>query len=397
MRIFAAAILLAASLSAQIKLNADQVLSFIKSSIRLKHPDAQVANYLKKVTLTDQLTPARVEDLLAEGLGPKAYDQLLLMSKASVVLPLPASAKAAAKPAAPSIPPPSPAEQKQLIEELREYAMNYDKRLPDFLCTQVTRRFYDPSGLEYWVNADTITAKLSYFQNKEEKKVLFVNNQYKDVDWDKLGGATSTGEFGSMLREVFEPETDAAFQWERWGTLRGKRNHVIRYRVLQQQSKWTIVYEKSMSVRPGYTGLIYVDANTGMVTRVTLDAQEIPSYFPIQMAKTQLDYDYTDIGGSTFLLPLRAEVKMREGKFLVRNDIEFRNYRKFGADTSITFDTPEPLGSDVVNETPVPSAPPAPSPKNTPNNIPNNTVRDIPKEVSRPSPKSSPTSPPLPR
>jgi hypothetical protein len=64
----------------------------------------------------------------------------------------------------------------------------------------------------------------------------------------------------------------------------------------------------------------------------------------------------------------------------VRNDIEFRNYRKFGADTSITFDTPEPLSSDVVNETPVtPAAPAAPAPASSA--VPNNTVRDIPKEV----------------
>ncbi len=361
------------------RLSADQVMSFVRSSIRLKHADTQIATYLRKVTLTDQLAPGRVEDLLADGLGPKSHDQLMAMSKASVVLPLPRVAVAKAKPPAPPIPAPSAEEQKQLIADLREYAMNYDKRLPDFLCTQVTRRFYDPSGLEYWVNADTITAKLSYFQNKEEKKVLFVNNQYKDVDWDKLGGATSTGEFGSLLREVFEPETEAFFQWERWGTLRGKRNHVVRYRVAQPNSKWTIVYEKSMSVRPAYSGLIFAEASTGMITRITLDAEDIPTYFPVQSARTQLDYEYAEISGSTFLLPLRAEVKMREGKLLVRNDIEFRNYRKFGADTSITFDTPEPLSSDVVNETPV--APPASGATG------GNVVRDVPKEMPKEKPK----------
>ncbi|MBY0369198.1 hypothetical protein K2X33_00830, partial [bacterium] len=77
----------------------------------------------------------------------------------------------------------------------------------------------------------------------------------------------------------------------------------------------------------------------------------------------------TDISGNTFLLPLRAEVRMREGKLLIRNDIEFRNYRKFGADTSITFDTPEPLESELVNETPA-----KPASKD------GTIVRDIPKE-----------------
>ena len=192
--------------------------------------------------------------------------------------------------------------------------------------------------------------------------MLFVNNQYKDIDWEKLGGASSTGEFGDMLREIFERDTRASFQWERWGTLRKKRTHVIRYQVEQSQSKWAIVYEKSMSIRPAYTGLIYADASNGMIMRVTLEALNMPASFPIQVARNQLDYDYTEIGGSTFLLPLRAEMRMREGRLLIRNDIEFRNYRKFGADTSITFDTPEPLASDLVNETPSKDVPKQPAP-----------------------------------
>ncbi len=374
-RLLVAILFLALAATAQIKFTVEQLVSFVKSSVRLKHPDAQVANYLKKVTLTEQLPAGRIEDLLANGMGPKTYDQLQLMVASTASLP---AAKVVSAPPeqtmAQLIPPPSPAEQRKLVEELREYALNYDKTLPDFLCTQVTRRFYDPSGLEYWVSADTITAKLSYFQRKEEKKVLFVNNQYKDIDWEKLGGASSTGEFGDMLREIFERDTEATFQWERWGKLRSKRTHVIRYNVQQSHSKWAIVYEKSMTIRPAYTGLIYADASNGMIIRVTLEALDMPASFPVQVAKNQLDYDYTEISGSTFLLPLRAEVRMREGRLLIRNDIEFRNYRKFGADTSITFDTPEPLESELVNETPVRDIPKEAPPKG-------NVTRDIPKDI----------------
>lgn len=362
---------------AQIKLSVDQLTSFLKSSVRLKHPDQQVATYLKKVTLTEKLTPAKLEVFLAEGIGPKTYDQLQALVAATAALPTAKEAAVAAvKATAPNIPPPSDTEQRKLVSELREYALNYDKNLPDFLCTHVTRRFYDPSGLEYWLAADTVTAKLSYFQHKEEKKILFVNNKYQDIDWEKLGGASSTGEFGAMLREIFLPETQATFQWERWGTLRGKRNHVIRYMVEQPRSTWSIVYEKSQMVRPAYTGFIYAEADTGLVTRLVLNAIDIPASFPIQQAKTVLDYDYADINGATFLLPLRAEVRMREGKLLIRNDIEFRNYRKFGADTSITFEgadstikyeTPDPISADKLDETPVqkptakPAAPSAPA------------------------------------
>lgn len=362
--------------SSQIKFTADQLISFVKSSIRLKHPDHQVANYLKKVNLAEQLGAGRIEDLLASGMGPKTYEQLQAMVAATASLPAPkVSSIPSDHPAAQMIPPPTAAEQRKLLAELREYSLNYDKSLPDFLCTQVTRRFYDPSGLDYWVSADTITAKLSYFQNKEEKKILFVNNKYEDIDWEKLGGATSTGEFGDMLREIFEPSTQATFQWERWGTLRKKRTHVIRYQVSQANSNWGIVYEKSMSIRPAYTGLIYADASNGMVMRVTLEALDLPASFPIQSARNQLDYDYTEISGNTFLLPLRAEVRMREGRLQVRNDIEFRNYRKFGTETTITFDIPEPLDAESLNETPEKEIPKEVSPNR------GSVTRDIPKEI----------------
>src|SRR5204863_9529123 len=38
----------------------------------------------------------------------------------------------------------------------------------------------------------------------------------------------SAGEFGSMMKKIFEPETQTRFAWERWATLRGRRTHVDR-------------------------------------------------------------------------------------------------------------------------------------------------------------------------
>ncbi len=154
-----------------------------------------------------------------------------------------------------------------------------------------------------------------------------------------------------MMRELFEPNTMARFEWQRWGTLRGKRNHVYSYFVAQPNSKWTVSYQRTDVTTPGYRGLVFVDRESLEVTRITLDA-DMPPSFPVQLAQTVLDYDSMDISGSRFMLPLRAEVRMRAGKEMVKNEVEFRLYRKFGADTSIKFDTPEPLPSDVTTEQP---------------------------------------------
>lgn len=343
-------LLLAGLLTAQTTLTVAQLEQFVRSSIELRHPDKSVAEYLKKIKLSERLDERTIIELQAAGAGPRTVEVLRALEQASRNLPSPKAEKAPPAPSA--IPPPSRAEQLRILESVREYALNYVRRLPDFICTQVTRRYVDPSGLEFWQQQDTLTARLTYFEQKEEYKLLLVNGVLTQQPYESLGGATSTGEFGSLMREIFEPETQAEFRWERWATLRGRRVHVFSYRVAQPRSKWRVSYERTQEITPAYQGLIYVDGDTLMVMRITLEAVEIPPSFPIQQASTVLDYDYTNIGGREYMLPLRAVVRMRKGKFLTKNEVEFRLYRKFEAEATITFDTPEPLPEEKVAEQP---------------------------------------------
>lgn len=337
-RIAAIALLLCLPAAAQMKMTVGQLKSMLRSSIQLNHPDKQVADYVKNIRLTERLTERDIQELLAEGLGPKTADALKALSATTAALPKPAVDPV--KPAAPPPPMPAPSaeEQKKIIEEARELALGYTKRLPDFICLQVTRRYYDPSGLEQYILSDTIANRLSYFEQKEDYKLISVNGRMAETTYDRLGGATSTGEFGTMMREIFMPETEAEFWWERWARLRGKIVHVYGYRVRQSKSKWRVSWQRQLEVVPGYKGLIYIDKDVPMVYRLTLEAENMPASFPIQEAKSMLDYDFSEIADKPFLLPLRAEVRMREGRFLVKNQVEFRNYRKFGAEATITFD-----------------------------------------------------------
>lgn len=352
MRLLSLLLALALLLPAQVKLTVNQLLGFVRSSIKLKHPDKQVGDYLRKVQLTEKLDDRTIETLLGEGIGPKTAESLKLLRDATETLEKPKPLLP--KPAAPVMAAPPRAEVDRVIEKSREYAMAYDKGLPNFICVQVTRRFVDPAGLELWNKIDTVTAKLSYFDHKEQKQVMFVNNKYVDVDYSKLGGgATSTGEFGSLMQGIFDPASEALFGWERWATLRGRLHYVINYRVLQSRSKWTISHGSSdRQIVPAYHGLVFVDKDYLSVSRIVMEAEDIPVDFPVQMAKTQLDYDFTEIGGQPFLLPLRSELRMRDGRVLVKNEAEFRTYRRFGSDSSITFDVNEPIPEEKLKETP---------------------------------------------
>ncbi len=338
--------------AADMTLTLQQLEEFIRSSVALKHDDRKIADYLKKVRVSSRLTDRDIEELQALGAGPRTVDALNAIRDASASLP-----KAPPPPPKPVyVPPPAPnsVEQAKVLQDAKDYALNYTSRLPDFICTQVTRRFVDPTGLEFWRRQDVITERLSYFDKHEDYKVVLYNNQPVEMSHEKLGGATSSGEFGSIMHEIFDPETETQFDWERWGTLRGHRMHVFSYKITQYHSKYTITAGNDQHFVAGYHGLIYVDRDTSAIMKITLQADDLPTGFPIREVNLNLDYDPIEISGHQFILPLKAVITSREGaKYLIKNEVEFRMYRKFTAESTITaidVQTPDALPADTTKE-----------------------------------------------
>ena len=345
-------VFLAATVSlgnAQSTLTVDKLAEFIRSAVKLKQPDKQVAGTLARLHLSQRLDDATIEQLQGEGAGPKTVAVLKELAASSSSLPAPGKVEAAK--AAPVIPAPSYDEQQKVITDAREYAKNYTATLPDFICTQVTRRYFSQNGRENWRLADTITAKLSYFEQRENYELKMINNQLTSKAMDAVGGATSSGEFGSMLKMIFDDKTAAEFHWDHWGTLRGHRVYVFNYRVDQGNSRWEVRYEKDAPIQPAFEGMVYIDRENGKVLRIKLHAVDLPAGYPIQEANTQLDYDYSKISDQSFLLPLVADVRMRHDNIVTKNDVEFRLFRKFGVESSVIF-TPDALDDSKTEEKP---------------------------------------------
>jgi len=348
---------LSAAAMAQMTMSVDQLVSFVKSSLQLKHDDRQLASYIKKVKLSNKLDARTVESLQGMGAGPQTVAALRSLSTEFANLPPPPPQEP--KPVVAGPPPPDSIEQKRILAEITQNALNYTKSLPNFICMQVTRRYVDTSGMDNYRLYDTVAEKLSYFEQHEDYKVVSHNNVpvTTSLKHEQLDGATSSGEFGSMLAEIFNPESQTTFDWERWATLRGRRMYVFSYRVPQSTSKYSIRHGRGSDARTiitGYHGLIYADRDTYMVMRIKLEAEHLPPDFPIQSVDLDLNYDLTKISGQEFLLPMKSELHSREGKVLVKNETEFRLYNRFGADTTIQFgETPEALPEETTKEEPV--------------------------------------------
>jgi hypothetical protein len=340
------------SSAAEMNLSVNQLTAFIQSAVKLKQPDKQVAEYLRHVKMTEKLDDRAIEDLQGLGAGPKTVAALRELGVASASLPqaAPPPPKLVVVP----IPPPDSIEQAKIIDAARQYVMDYTKNLPNFICVQVTRRDVDPKGGESWYHVDTITSRLSYNGQKEDYEVILKNNQpVTNVKLEQLGGTVSAGEFGTMMKEIFEPESHARFDWDHWGKLRGRRTYVFAYEIEQQYSKYHMTeLETKVDIVPAYRGLVYIDQDTKAVTKITLNPYNIPSEFPVREAHESLDYDMAKIGDADYMLPLKAVLTSKLSRYATKNDIEFRLYRKFETGTTIKFDTPDALPEDQIKENP---------------------------------------------
>jgi hypothetical protein len=280
---------------------------------------------------------------------------------------------------------PSATEGLELLERTRKATLTAAQQMPDYLVKQQITRSRAFGATSNWSVYDRLSLAVSYRQSiGEQYKLLSVNGMPPNVDeqegstyGEKLGGTTSTGEYVSMLTQLFEPATRADFEMVDTDLLRGHRTIVYEYAVKRELSKQTLKFQSSLEAAPietivGYRGRIWVDATDNRVLRLETISVEIPSGFPITEAHSVIDYDWVSINDVSHLLPSRAIIELTSHlgsrSEQTRNDILFRGYRKFGTDVKIIDIDERDFPADAPEEDPnkPPTAPilkPAPRKK----------------------------------
>jgi hypothetical protein len=237
---------------------------------------------------------------------------------------------------------PSDADAASIIERARQRARQYTQSLPDFDCTEVVRRHEErntPDGAQS-LRSDKLTIRTRYFEHREEQKLILIDDRPTDRTLETLQGVVSTGEFGATLSAIFDPASETAFHWESWKTVRRHRVGVFSYVVDVAHSRYnlrTAVARVGHEAIVGYHGVLEVDVETGEALHFTYVADHIPKEMALQSTSTTVDYDFADIGGRDYLLPMRSETQMYTSESSVKNKMEFTLYRKFSADSVIDF------------------------------------------------------------
>ncbi len=350
--------LLIGQILAQRAMTVADVIAFVNSQIKLKGDDRATADFLRGIRLTQKLDPRDVETLQGQGAGPRTVQALRKLSEDSAGLPAAPPPEAVTGPA--PAPPPSPAELASILAAMREYALSYTKSLPNYVCVQTTRRRIEPTEPRYAPQGDEVQELLSFVDGKETYKVEMVNGKSQpNMKHEQLGGVITSGEFGSMLFNIFDPDSGARFRWDHWATLRGKLMYVFAYSVPESKGYSMYHGESKREYISAYEGLVYADVQSKAVMRIKMDTVNIPPDFPIREVHITLDYSPTKIADQEYVLPYHFELTSKEVHGDTVNRADYRLYQKFGAEASITFGDIAPIPEDQLKEQPASGAPPA--------------------------------------
>jgi hypothetical protein len=242
------------------------------------------------------------------------------------------AAPRAAASAAPVIPDTA---EDPLLARARESVNDFTEVLPNYMAKQVTTRFVGNGKADRWQPQDNFTADLVYQDGKESYTNVMLNGKAAKGKIEQTG-AWSRGEFGTTLRDIFSPATNATFRPRGNATIANRKAKYYDFSVEQENSHWQIGVP-GQTYFPSYRGSLWIDVETARVLRVEMQGRRIPETFPVDTVETAIDFDFVKIGGGSYLVPVHSEALscLRTSNTCSKNVIDFRNYRKFGAQSEL--------------------------------------------------------------
>jgi hypothetical protein len=232
------------------------------------------------------------------------------------------------------------------LAKLCEFALNYQRELPDFLAkvTIAERRSK---------RTTVVTAQVALQQGHESYSAMTVNG--KPVDVGSLNDTpkvplrfTSSGEFGALLVDLFHPG-EAEFHFRKQAILNRTPVVIYDFHVPASSNKfWSLTDNFGHTLHPELRGELWVEAGTGRLMRESFQPVHLPAGFAIAAIATTIDYGSTAVGDAgVFVLPSKSKSRIctlqhSRPASCVSNVKTFSNYEKFAATTRILADGPLP-------------------------------------------------------
>ena len=332
-------------------------------------PDAQVAQQLSGLELTERLSAARLARLEADLPGPQARHALEVLSDTAVFLDLPAADT-------PSTPPPNHAQQTAWMALTREYVVKTLTKLPNFFASRETTRFEGTPAQSPVSSGNVAKYGLLHQVGSSSVTVLYRDHQ-EWVDQEKTRKASlkelrTMGEFGPILATVLNDAAKGTVIWSHWEQGVPGLLAVFHYAVPEQASHYRVASVGAMRETqrdPAYHGEIAINPADGSILRLTVVAELKPDN-PMTDASLLVDYGPVEIGGVTYICPVKSlalslvrvvlqqvddrDLRMQQTSLgppqAYLNAVLFKQYHLFRADTRILAgDGQEPAATPPAN------------------------------------------------
>ena len=332
----------------------DQLKALLTTDQQAKKADADVANDLKQVVLTEELTRTALDSLAPLIPGQVTLEQIYVLEARSAVLAPPASD-------IPTAPAPDAAAQKALLGKAMDYAIKTYAPLPSVTATKTTTRFQDTvSGLPSFpgkrveeksdptihaINA--VPTPVTIHNGIEDNPLL------KDkTPWGSNGYIALLGQSPVLSAVVQDANAANKFAWVRWENVNGKSVAVFSYVVDKKKSHYAVNYccfpemtqdgdvkqtwDNFKAVIP-YHGEIFVDPDTGIVERLITES-DFKNSDMVRREDQRIDYLPVTIGGKTLVLPSKSIVNTEVvptgdagAKSMIRHTLFTSEYKDYQA------------------------------------------------------------------
>jgi hypothetical protein len=287
-------------------------------------PDKEAAQRLGALELSQRLSMQRLERLKARLPGEKARMALIAVADSSAFLDLPAEE-------IPAIPPLDRAAQDALLAKTVDYVGKTISRLPNIYATRQTISFVNgPASSSRFSDGEFFDPKL-HLLGKSSATVSFLAGREEVVDERKENGTrevpgrqlATEGAFATIFAVLPKDVLGNSPAWSHWEQGRGGPMAVFRYDVPEEKSH----YSARVPGDPGflqsitaYHGEIALDPADGSILRLTLVA--VPrANSPVAKAEILVEYGPVEIGGKSYICPLRSVAVSLARRFNLWQDV----------------------------------------------------------------------------
>ncbi len=236
-----------------------------------------------------------------------------------------------------AIPVTSPEKDTELLVLVRQVNEVVYSDLQSFVCNEEMRRFQGRISRESGRAIDTVTAKVS-FENGVEH---YTDIRQKDVPRpaiSDLGGAWSTGEFGTLLRQTQDLLKTQPVLFRSYAEVDGTPAAVYSVDISEQDSPWDLEI-RSVHFHIPFRTDVWVSRASGEIVKIERVSTGTPPRMGISEVRWGVTLRPVEMNGKTWLLPNTGDymVMYEASRRREWNEMSFSNYRRYGSEVALRF------------------------------------------------------------